>query len=104
MYYYPVLSYLVLLYVYPITYPVVYVVHVLYCTVVEFQYLKEHDSYQDILLIFQIVPGPKKQPMYPAANACLLPDPVIIPATTLFCLIIGNGLYESLLSNDPMYN
>jgi hypothetical protein len=32
--------YLVLLCVYPITYPVVYVVHLMYCTVVGHQYLK----------------------------------------------------------------
>jgi hypothetical protein len=71
--------YLVLLYVYPITYPVmylVYVVHVLYCTVVGFQYLKEHDLYQDIhvLLIFQIVPEPKKQrDLEGACGACAPP-------------------------------
>ena len=62
---------------YPLTYQVVYVVHVLYCTVVGLQYLEEYVSHQGILLISQIVPGPKKQRMYPAANACLLSDPVI---------------------------
>ena len=64
----------------PLTYPVVYlvyVVHVLYCTVVGLQYLEEYVSHQGILLISKIIPGPKKQRMYPAANACLLPDPLI---------------------------
>ena len=54
----------------------VYVVHVLYCTVVGFQYLKEHDLYQDIhvLLIFQIVPEPKKQrDLEGACGACAPP-------------------------------
>ena len=54
-----------------------YVVHVLYSSVVGLQYLEDHVSHQGIVLISQIEPGPMKQRMYPAANACLLPDPVI---------------------------
>jgi hypothetical protein len=116
MYYYLVLSYPVSYYVYPITHPVmyvVYVVYVLYYTVFGLQYSEKHASHQGrsqhIRLISQIVPAqivdlywPDIIRIYPTANACLLPDPVInlypIPFDDLQ---LGNACTNQNCYNDP---